>query len=683
MHLRKALLLFYFLGSNIYIISSNKMGMTSNYSFVPPPPSPGMTNAETTSNSSNSSVGPSYSKLASHLAHRQWDKAIAILTTNEGRVMTNEADRHGRYPIHQALLLGAPANVIEALIHANPTHALLACANGDIPLHMCLEPHVAVADDFRPDDEVFHALFSGFEEAAKLVNPQKRLPLELALKHQASDEIVFALIQAFPQAVINLHRHKQDILCLAMDDQASVPVQLKLLDILRDIGGGVDVDPVDAAQESFRRLRYAMEKGAADELILALLEQPYANVLNDKNESLLHIALRNKYSETVVLALIDKSPTSAKVPDGELYIKNIIISFQYIHEHSISDYFFQMVFLFSLLFFSTALGYMPLHRALVHKSSDEVVLRLVQEYPEAAVSPIQNRVGGPDITPLTVAFQTKRTGKVVQAIMGAKADQLNVVDDNGDLPLHQVIKLGAPEDTILTVLNFWNDAAKMKDKSGYLPLHLAIKHSASASTIIGIVHAWPEATQQMDKSGDLPLHQALNFSAPADAVMAILNAWTVAAMLKNQETDKLPIHYAVVRATHPKVIDALLRVYPQSLDAICVNDKGRAFTARDMATHVLPEESIRLVMKPVSYWERLVSTTGGVEKDVETTTFDALSAVVDELEAKFRHGQDREQLLLEKIRGLEEKLRRLSANMNASSKAYSVPAENGMVDYLE
>jgi len=616
------------------------MGMT-NYSSVPPPPSPGSNNAET---SSNSSVGPSYSKLASHLAHRQWDKAVAILTTNEGRVMTNEADRHGRYPIHQALLLGAPANVIEALIHANETHALLACANGDIPLHMCLEPHVAVAQDFRPDDEVFYALFPGFEEAAKLPNPQKRLPLELALRHQASDEIVFAIIKAFPQAVINIHRHKQDILCVAIDDKASVPVQLQLLEILRDIGGGVDVDPVDAAQESFRRLRYAMEQGAADELILALIDQPYANVLNEKNESLLHIALRNKYSEQVVLALIDKSPTSAKVPD--------------------------------------ALGYMPLHRALVHKSSDEVVLRLVQGYPEAAVSPIQNRVGGPDITPLTVAFQTKRSGKVVEAIMGAKADKLSVVDDNGDLPLHQVIKLAAPEDTILTVLNFWKDAAKSKDKSGYLPLHLAIKHSASAQTIVGIVHAWPEATQQIDKSGDLPLHQALNFSAPADAVLAILNAWNVAAMLKNQENDKLPIHYAVVRATDPKVMDALLRVYPQSLDAICVNDKGRAFTARDMATHLLPEESIRLVMKPVSYWERLVSATG-VEKDVETTTFDALSAVVEELDAKFRHGQDREQLLLEKIRGLEEKLKRLSANMNASSIANSFPAENGMVDYLE
>jgi hypothetical protein len=58
--------------------------------------------------------------------------------------MTNESDRHGRYPIHQALLLGAPATVISALIRANETHALLACANntGEIPLHMVRTTYV-------------------------------------------------------------------------------------------------------------------------------------------------------------------------------------------------------------------------------------------------------------------------------------------------------------------------------------------------------------------------------------------------------------------------------------------------------------------------------------------------------------------------------------------------------------
>jgi hypothetical protein len=268
--------------------------------------------------------------------------------------------------------------------------------------------------------------------------------------------------------------------------------------------------------------------------------------------------------------------------------------------------------------------------------------------------------------PLTVAFQTKRSGQVVSAIVGVKDDILKVIDDNGDLPLHQAIKLAAPEDAILVVLNLWIDAAKSKEKNGYLPLHLAIKHSTSSQTIISIVKAWPEACKHVDKTGDLALHQAVYFSAPPDVVLEILHAWNVAAMLKNQENDKLPIHYAVMRPTDPLVIDALIRTYPQSLDVVSINEKtGKSSTVRDIATHFLPEESIRMVMKPVSYWERLVAA--GQENDVETSSFDALSAVVDELEDKFRLGVDRERLLLENIKGLEEKLKILAAEMKVDT----------------
>jgi len=562
--------------------------------------------------------------------------------------MTNDADRHGRYPIHQALLLGAPATVISALIRANETHALLSCANktGEIPIHMCLEPHDAVSDDFRPDDEVFYALFRGFEEASKIRNTQKRLPLELALRHHASDEIISALVDAFPPAVRDIHQNTEDILCLAIQCDASLPVLMKLTEILCNTGG-IEIDVLNATDENFQRLRFAMEHNAPDDFILLLIQQPHATLLNQRNDSLLHIALRHKYSENVVLAIIDKCPMATKVPD--------------------------------------ALGYMPLHRALVHKSSDKVLLRLIQGNPEAAISPIENKMGGPNLMPLTVAFQTKRSGQVISAIMDAdQRNMLTIVDDNGDLPIHQAIKLGAPDDTILAVLHGWVDAAKSKDKSGYLPLHLAVKHASSASAIVGIVQAWPEATQHVDKNGDLPLHQALNFAAPPEAVLEILNAWTVAAMLKNQENDKLPIHYAVLRKTDPRVIDALLRVYPQALDVKFTDETtGKTFTARDRVSHSMPEESIRMIMKPVSYWERIVSNDGG--KDMETLSFDALSAVVDELESKFRHGQEKEQLLLEKIKILEEKLKRLSANMTTYGNNTTPPlvVANGIPDLLD
>ena len=178
---------------------------------------------------------------------------------------------------------------------------------------------MAVSQDFTPDDEVFYALFQGFEEASKIRNPQKKLPLELALRHHASDEIVSALIDAYPPAVRDIHQNTEDILCLALKYGASLPILLRLVQVLcgeSGVGGGIEIDVLNATEENFRRLRFAMEHNAPDEFILVLIQQPHANLLNQRNDSLLQIALRNKYSENVILALIDKCPMSTKVPDG-------------------------------------------------------------------------------------------------------------------------------------------------------------------------------------------------------------------------------------------------------------------------------------------------------------------------------------------------------------------------------
>jgi len=564
-----------------------------------------------------------HSKLSTYLANRKWEDAIQLLNTNEGRVMTNERDRHGRYPIHQALFLEAPAALIRALIKANSTHAMLTSTDGSLPIHMALEPHPAVAPEFVPDDEVFSVIFTGFEEAAKQKNPENKLPLELALRHVASDHIVFSLIDVYPGAVKEIHREQGDIIRFAIENNGSVDASMKFLDIL---GDDLDRNIRDPVESSFRRLRYALEMEVDDDMIMALLKKPHAKVLNNKNESLLQVALRNKYSETVVLALLNACPIASKCPDS--------------------------------------LGYLPLHRALVHKASDEVIIRLIKEFPEAACVPIQNKSGGPDLMPLTVALQTKRSGAVVQSLLNVQVDAVSSVDENGDMPLHQAIKLGAPPSAIESILYSWEDAAKAKDKNGYLPLHLAIKHSALGEIIIKILNCYPEACKQIDKSGDLPLHQAINFSTESSATMAILKAWDVAVMLKNKITDMLPIHYAVMRATEPQVIQALLMVYPQALEVTATNDQGRSYRPSDMASHVLHEESIRMVMKPVSFWVR--EAAGEVQKDVETRTLEALTAVVDEMESKVRNGEEREQLLLEKIKALEVRLRALAVQANGT-----------------
>jgi ankyrin repeat protein len=564
-----------------------------------------------------------HSKLTSFLANRKWDEAIQLLNTNEGRVMTNERDRHGRYPIHQALFLEAPPSLIKALIKANNTHAMLTSSDGSLPLHMALEPHPAVAADFVPNDEVFSVVFTGFEEAAKQRNPQQKLPLELALRHVASDHIVFSLIDVYPGAVKELHREQGDIIRFAIENNGSVDASMRFLEIL---GDDLDRNVRDAVESSFRRLRYALEMEVDDDMVMALLAKPHAKVLNTKNESLLQVALRNKYSEMVVLALLAACPIASKCPDS--------------------------------------LGYLPLHRALVHKASDEVILSLVKEFPEAAMAAIQNKSGGPDLMPLTVALQTKRSGPVVQALLNVQVDAVSCVDENGDMPLHQAIKLGAPAGSVEAILYSWEDAAKAKDKNGYLPLHLSIKHSAPGDTIVKILNCYPEACRQIDKSGDLPLHQAINFSTGTNAIMAILKAWDVAVMLKNKTTDMLPLHYSVMRATEPEVIETLLKVYPHALAVTAVNDQGRPYKPSDMASHVLHQESIRMVMKPVAYWER--EAAGEVQKDVETRTFEALTAVVDELESKVRNGAEREQLLLEKIKSLEGRLKTLAVQTNGT-----------------
>jgi hypothetical protein len=93
---------------------------------------------------------------------------------------------------------------------------------------------------------------------------------------------------------------------------------MKLTEILCN-AGGIEIDVLNATDENFERLRFAMEHNAPDDFILLLIQQPHATLLNQRNDSLLHIALRHKYSENVVLAIIDKCPMATKVPDGTRY----------------------------------------------------------------------------------------------------------------------------------------------------------------------------------------------------------------------------------------------------------------------------------------------------------------------------------------------------------------------------
>eukprot|EP00568_Trieres_chinensis_P002058 CAMPEP_0183309260 /NCGR_PEP_ID=MMETSP0160_2-20130417/24700_1 /TAXON_ID=2839 ORGANISM="Odontella Sinensis, Strain Grunow 1884" /NCGR_SAMPLE_ID=MMETSP0160_2 /ASSEMBLY_ACC=CAM_ASM_000250 /LENGTH=152 /DNA_ID=CAMNT_0025473259 /DNA_START=26 /DNA_END=484 /DNA_ORIENTATION=+ len=101
-----------------------------------------------------------------------------------------------------------------------------------------------------------------------------------------------------------------------------------------------------------------------------------------------------------------------------------------------------------------------------------------------------------------------------------------------------------------------------------------------------------------DAFGNLPLHAAIGFRAPDDIIMALMNLHPDATRTHGTE-DWLPLHVAAMWGSSAKVMEALIREYPQALD-----DEGKGGikgrTPRHFASRFLWNKE--LLERPTSDW---------------------------------------------------------------------------------
>ena len=156
-------------------------------------------------------------------------------------------------------------------------------------------------------------------------------------------------------------------------------------------------------------------------------------------------------------------------------------------------------------------GSTPLHLAASHPSASSDIALSVGTSECAMYKDINRR------TPLHNAAQNKHaTRALIECIARINVNTCQIVDVDGNSPLHLGINSDANDEVIIALLNAWPPAAGVKNKELNTPLHSAIKHNASFEVIKQLLQHYPNAADSPNEYGNLALHCAtLSNSTPS------------------------------------------------------------------------------------------------------------------------------------------------------------------------
>jgi hypothetical protein len=117
------------------------------------------------------------------IEEREWDdvRARADFFPEEAKRFivrhessTNHLIKWRLLPIHAAILLSAPASVIQALLEAYPEGAQLCDDETNLPIHLAVKKHV--------NEETLNLLLHAFPDSINLCNGEGLTPFEMATK---------------------------------------------------------------------------------------------------------------------------------------------------------------------------------------------------------------------------------------------------------------------------------------------------------------------------------------------------------------------------------------------------------------------------------------------------------------------------------------------------------------------
>ncbi len=244
-------------------------------------------------------------------------------------------------------------------------------------------------------------------------------------------------------------------------------------------------------------------------------------------------------------------------------------------------------------------GRLPLHVAAEFDAVDAVKFLLANS-PEAAFTmiyrPIDGSGGG---LPLHVACRNYASIGVITALLAENFASAKRTDENGDLPLHLLLRCGEPVDLVVvkTLITCFSSAASRTDMNGDLPLSIAIRNRCKPTVINSILMQYPNAAGSLNSEGQSPLHLAFEYGADDRTILGLLNHAPELSTLVDKKSGLLPIQVATQNEHSHFIVHNMLK--------------------RDMPIDL--EEKVRAQLLPHHYsWNHVVSCTDDLYHQVVT-----------------------------------------------------------------
>lgn len=416
--------------------------------------------------------------------------------------------------LHYACSLGAPAEVIKALIEADPNVVRRPDQSGRTLLHWA-------ADHLDSSIDVFRTILSLHPEGARVREHKygcTALHVACCRKQPRSydGEIINLLLEAFPEAALCRDKRKGWLPLHVATRNGASPAVIQALTVACPTSAAIgDNDTGRLPLHYVARYADMWQIDELESIVTALVESYPAGLKRRE---------RKRGHTPLAIAC------STRLPPKTL---KVIVSLLLEHDQAA----------ISIPDFGQSL---PIHIGSRAHAPFVVMRDLLIANPMAAVE--QDKNGR---TALHWACQMDATAEIIDLLLRVNPTGAGVTESKyGFTPLVVALHRHAEVAVIQTLLAFYPKAARFKDKHGSLPLHVACKKPGSNTLdVIGLLaKAYPESMKIKDRNGRTPLDVFMSqcqCSNPDSAVLAVLGA-------------DVPTNTPSVTSTHtatPAVID--------------------------------------------------------------------------------------------------------------------------------
>lgn len=182
-------------------------------------------------------------------------------------------------------------------------------------------------------------------------------------------------------------------------------------------------------------------------------------------------------------------------------------------------------------------------------------------------------------------------------------------------PLHIAVKSHLSDESIIFLLQYYPDGAKMKDKLGRVPLHYALSNLLCLDVVRRLIEACPDAVAAVDNFNWTPLHVAANMSAPREIVSMLLQARPELVAIKT-DGGSTPLKLAIESNSIDKeyIVSMLMEGEKKFRSTpICMNVEEAELNDKDNQTLIIDNDKSEdnegyqcFVMKQRSYTSSVV-----------------------------------------------------------------------------